>query len=144
MSHYNNLRWWEVCREHIPVITAPWTKLSTLGSRAGALVRALAFHQFGPGSIPGIYTIYNTIQYILNWPLPIGAFQGQWNTMTEQNNNNCSESQLAGGKPVGYLQVRLGSWTRDYQDQIQRVVRASPEPGISGSQGPNHWATLPP
>ena len=35
--------------------------------------------------------------------------------------------------------------TRDYQEQIQRVVRAGLEPRISGSQGkrPNHWATLP-
>ena len=42
--------------------------------------------------------------------------------------------------------MQLGSWTRDYQEQIQRVVRAGLEPGISGSQGkrPNHWATLPP
>ena len=64
------------------------------------------------------------------------------NETTEQN-NNCQESQLAGGKPVGYLQVQLGSWTRDYQDQIQRVVRAGLEPGISGPQSkrPNHWAT---
>ena len=29
--------------------------------------------------------LYNTIQYILNWPLPIGAFQGQWNTTKRQN-----------------------------------------------------------
>ena len=28
---------------------------------------------------------FNTIQYILNWPLPIGAFQGQWNTTKRQN-----------------------------------------------------------
>ena len=27
------------------------------GSRAGAVVRALAFHQCGPGSIPGFYAI---------------------------------------------------------------------------------------
>ena len=68
------------------------------------------------------------------------------NETTEQNNNNNNgyKSQLAGGKPVGYLQVQLGSWTRDYQDQIQRVVRMGLEPGIFGSQGkrPNHWATL--
>ena len=35
---------------------------------------------------------YNTIQYILNWPLPIGAFQVQSETInetTEHNNNNC-------------------------------------------------------
>ena len=38
-------------------------------------------------------------------------------------------------QPVGYLQVQLGCWTRDYQDQIQRVVRAGLEPEISGSQG---------
>ena len=61
----------------------------------------------------------------------MGAFQGQWNTINEttEHNNNCWESQLAGGKPVGYLQVQLGSWTRDYQEQIQRVVRAGLEPG---------------
>ena len=29
---------------------------------------------------------HNTIiQYILNWPLPIGAFQGQWNTTKRRN-----------------------------------------------------------
>ena len=43
-------------------------------------------------------------------------------------------------------QVQLGSWTRDYQEQIQRVVRAGLEPEISGSQGKrsNHLAILPP
>ena len=42
--------------------------------------------------------------------------------------------------------MQLGSWIRDYQDQIQRVVRAGLEPGITGSQGkrPNNLATLPP
>ena len=64
----------------------------------------------------------------------------------QQNRPEHNRTQLAGGKPVGYLQVQLGSWTRDYQEQIQQVVRAGLEPGISGSQGkrPNHWATLPP
>ena len=33
----------------------------------------------------------NTIQYILNWPLPIGAFQGQWNN---QRNNRTQQQQL--------------------------------------------------
>ena len=28
-------------------------------------------------------------------------------TMEQNNNNNCEESPLAGGKPVGYLQVQL-------------------------------------
>ena len=66
------------------------------------------------------------------------------NETTEQNKNNCWESQLARGKPVGYLQVQLESLTRDYQDQIQRVVRAGREPGISGSQGKrsNHWPQI--
>ena len=67
----------------------------------------------------------------------MGAFPAgvmKHNETTEQNKNNCWESQLVGGKPVGYLQVQLGSLTRDYQDQIQRVVRAGREPGISGSQ----------
>ena len=51
---------------------------------------------------------------------------------------------MAGSKPVGYLQEQLGSWTREYQEQIQRVVRAGLEPGISESQGkrPNHSDTL--
>ena len=51
------------------------------------------------------------------------------NETTEQNNNdnnNWQESQLAGGKPVGFLQVQLGSWTRDYQDK-------NPMSGQSGS-----------
>ena len=41
--------------------------------------------------------------------------------------------------------MQLGSLTRDYQEQIPRVVRAGLEPGIPGSQGkrPDHWATLP-
>ena len=34
------------------------------------------------------------------------------------------ESQLAEGTPVGYLQVLLWIWTRDYQEQMQQVVRA--------------------
>ena len=74
----------------------------------------------------------------------MGAFQGQWNTMNETT--TVKNPNWPQGKLVGYLQVQLGSWTMDYQDQIQRVVRVDLEPGISGSQGkrPNHWATLPP
>ena len=44
--------------------------------------------------------------------VPHRGFSGtmKHNETTEQNNNNnCEESQLAGGKPVGYLQVQLGS-----------------------------------
>ena len=47
------------------------------------------------------------------------------NETTEQNNINCKESRLARGKLVGYLQVQLESWTRDYQNQIQRMVVCS-------------------
>ena len=43
------------------------------------------------------------------------------------------ESQLAG--PVGYVQMQLRSWTKDYMAQIQQVVRAGPELGIT-SEGP--------
>ena len=54
-----------------------------------------------------------------------------------------SESQLAGGRPVGFVQAQPRSWTRDYLEQIQLVVRAGPEPGISRFQirRPNHSAT---
>ena len=71
-----------------------------------------------------------------------GHLQGQWNTIDEtreHNNNTCWKSQLAGGKPVGYLQFQPRSWTSYYQEQIQQVVRTGLEPGISGSQGLNHW-----
>ena len=54
--------------------------------------------------------------------------------------------QLAGGKPVGYLQVQLRSCTRDYYEQIQLVVRACLERENSGSdegKRPNHWVALP-
>ena len=65
----------------------------------------------------------------------------QQNTTTTVKNPNWPEAnQLA------HLQVQLGSQTRDYLEQIQRVVRAGLAPEISGSQGkrPNHWATRPP
>ena len=32
--------------------------------------------------------------------------------------------QLAGGKPVGHLQVWPRIWTRDYREQIQQAVKA--------------------
>ena len=32
-----------------------------------------------------------TLHYVLNWPLPIGAFQGQWNN---QRNNRTQQQQL--------------------------------------------------
>ena len=34
------------------------------------------------------------------------------------------ESQLTEGTPAGYLQVLLWIWSREYQEQMQQVVRA--------------------
>ena len=72
-----------------------------------------------------------------DWPLSVGTFQGQWNTInetTEHNNNNCLESQLAGVKPFGYSHVWPWNWTRDYQQQIQRVNWTGLQPGNAGSK----------
>ena len=38
------------------------------------------------------------------------------------------ESQLAGGRPVGYLQAETGGWTRGYREQHQPAVRTGFEP----------------
>ena len=54
--------------------------------------------------------------------------------------------QLAGGKPVGYLQAWLRVWTRDYGKQIQPAVRVGLELGASKLQvqRSHHSATLSP
>ena len=56
------------------------------------------------------------------------------------------ESQLAGGKPVGYIQAQPRSWAKYYLEQIQLVVRAGLELGISRFQVRHldHSVTLPP
>ena len=41
-----------------------------------------------------------------------------------------SKSQLAGGKPVGYIQVQPRSWAKDYLEKIQLMVMAGLELGI--------------
>ena len=41
------------------------------------------------------------------------------------------KSQMAEGKPAGYLQAWPRIWTRDYREQIQVVVRAGLEQGAS-------------
>ena len=41
------------------------------------------------------------------------------------------KSQMAEGKPAGYLQTWPRIWTRDYREQIQVVVRAGLEQGAS-------------
>ena len=55
----------------------------------------------------------------------MGVFQGQWNINDTAKKSNCSESQLARGKPIGCLQKQPRSWTRDYQDllQLERVSK---------------------
>ena len=82
----------------------------------------------------------NTIQCILNWPLPIGAFQGQWNN---QQNNRTQQQQLlripTGRRQTSWLFTsaagklnqglpgsnstsgQSGSWTRDL-----RISRQAP------------------
>ena len=56
------------------------------------------------------------------------------------------ESQLAWGRPVGYIQAQPSSLAKDYLEQNQLVVRAGLELRISRFQvqHPNHWAMLPP
>ena len=72
---------------------------------------------------------------------PLGLFRA--NETTEMNLTG-KESQLAGGRPVGYVQVQRRSRTRDYLEQIQVVVKAGLELGISRFQVPcpNHSAML--
>ena len=55
------------------------------------------------------------------------------------------ESQLLGGKPVGYLQAWSRIWTWEYRQQIQLAVRAGRQLGASGLQvqRSNRSATLP-
>ena len=59
--------------------------------------------------------------WILNWPLPIGAFQGQWNKL------NKLRISTGRGRPVSYVQAQPRSWTRRYLEQIQPVVRVGLE-----------------
>ena len=77
-------------------------------------------------------------KFVRNWPLPAGAFQGQWNSWIEPSRLRM------GGRPVGYVQGQPRSWTRDYIEQIQLVVRAGLELGISRFlvRRPNHSASL--
>ena len=49
----------------------------------------------------------NYIRYILNWPLPLGAFQGQWNTITtEQNIQQQLLRITTGGRRASWLFTR--------------------------------------
>ena len=79
---------------------------------------------------------------VRQWPLPAGAFQGQWSNWIELNRLRIL---LAGDKTVGYIQVQPRRWTRGCLEQTQLVVRAVFELGISRFQVPcpHHLATLP-
>ena len=46
---------------------------------------------------------------------------------TFETNLTGEEPQVAGGKPIGYLQAEPRSWPKDYLEQIQLVVRAGLE-----------------
>ena len=88
-----------------------------------------------------LFASYNTIQYILNWPLPIGAFQGQWNTTkrrTEQRQLlriptgrrqtswlfTSAAGKLNQGQPgTNSTSGQSWSWTRDL-----RISKQAPKP----------------
>ena len=74
---------------------------------------------------------------------PLGLFRAN-----ETNNwNELKRLRIPNGRgrPVGYVQAQPRSWTRDYLEQIQLVVRAGLELGLSRFQvlRPNHSPTLP-
>jgi len=80
------------------------------------------------------------------WPLPSGFFLGPIKQSIEINLTG-SESQLAAGKPVGYIQGQPRSWAKDYLEQIRLVIRAGLELRICRFQvrHPDYLAaTLPP
>ena len=72
---------------------------------------------------------------------PWGAFQGQWKDNLNEH-NSFKNPNWQGGRPVGYLQAWLRSWTWGYREQLQLVLRAGLESGTSGFQvrHPNHSA----
>ena len=83
---------------------------------------------------------------ILNWPLPAAwGSPGPMKQIIEVNLTG-QESQVAGGRPVGYVQAQPRSWTGSYLEQIQLVVRVWLELVISRFQTrhPKHSTTLPP
>ena len=81
---------------------------------------------------------YN-IKLYFNWPLSIVYFQSHWDTinkMTEQKTTSCLESQLAEGKPVGYLQVQgePGTTRIKFDKWSERILNPwSPGPSCSNA-----------
>ena len=51
----------------------------------------------------------STIQYILNWPLPIWAFQGQWNT-TKRRNRTTTTVKNPNWPEANQLAIYKCSW----------------------------------
>ena len=50
------------------------------------------------------------IQYILNWPLPIGAFQGQWKQSTKQQNTTTTTVKNPNWPEANQLAIYKCSW----------------------------------
>ena len=62
------------------------------------------------------------IQYILNWPLPIGAFQGQWNTTaTSVKNPNWPEANLLAIYKITW-EVEPGTTRIKFTEWSERVL----------------------
>ena len=85
---------------------------------------------------------YNTIQYhtILNWPLSIGAFQGQWNTTdrtttTTVKNPNCSEANQLAIYKRG-REVEPGTTRNKFNEWLERVL-STERPDLRAS-----WSVL--
>ena len=83
-----------------------------------------------------IHTYIHT--YILNWPLPIGAFQGQWNTTKRRNKtttivknpNRPEANQLAIYKcswevEPGTTRIKFNEWSEQVLNPGSPVLKAS-------------------
>ena len=75
--------------------------------------------------------------YILNWPLPIGAFQGQWNTTKRRNRITTTTVKNPNWPEANQLAIYKCSWEVEPGNTRMKFNK------IPGSQGQRHWATLP-
>ena len=90
---------------------------------------------------------YNTIQYIHNWPLPIGAFQGQWNTTKQQNRTITTTVKNPNWPEANQLAIDKCSWevepgtTRiQFNEWSERVLNpGSPDLKASALTTGPHW-----
>ena len=94
------------------------------------------FKGFQDAYEPYIHTYIHT--YILNWPLPIGAFQGQWNTTKRRNRtttivknpNRPEANQLAIYKcswqvEPGTTRIKFNEWSERVLNPGSPVFKAS-------------------